>query len=450
MIRPSASPGLGVAAVLAAMALVVLDAGIVNVALPTISASLDTSPAATVLVASAYQVALLMGLLPAAHIAGRTGSRSLFILGVMTFTASSVAAGASSDFVMLVVARFLQGLGGAAIMALGIPLLRTAMGRERLGSAIAWNALNVAICAAAGPAIGALILTVAHWPSLFFVNIPVGLFAVAAAFGLPNVPGRDQRLDPLGIAMHAVGAALAFIALQCLVGRAGLALGLGAAALTIYALLVRRDRARPAPLLAIDLLRTRPFRLAFAASICCFVATSAGQLALPFYLQRSFGADALSTGIVLSTWPLAVAITSPFANRLKAHMTTGAICALGAAMISTGAVAAALLTIGPVHLGLCAALCGMGFGLFQVPNNRVLFLAAPEERGEAAGGMQGTARLAGQTSGSILVSLLFGVSPAVVAPRLIFVGAAVFALAAAIISMRRAVIRGEGLAPCRA
>lgn len=186
--RIDPNPGIGPAAVFLAMALVVLDAGITNVALPTISASLEVPPARVILVTSAYQLALLMGLLPAAHIAGRTGSRNVFVLGLCTFTAASLLAAIAPTFPALVAARFLQGLGGAAILALGISLLRGALGRDRLGSAIGWNALNVALCAAAGPALGALIIATADWRWLFLLNLPVGLIALTASRALP--PGN--------------------------------------------------------------------------------------------------------------------------------------------------------------------------------------------------------------------------------------------------------------------
>jgi DHA2 family multidrug resistance protein-like MFS transporter len=426
------------AAVLAAMALVVLDAGMANVALPTIAGALQVAPGTSILIVSAYQLALLMGLLPAAHVAERIGYRRVFVTGVAVFTGASVLASIAPTFPMLVAARFIQGVGGAAILALGIALLRFALGTERLGTAIGWNALNVALCSAAGPTVGALILTVAEWPWLFLVNLPVGLLALAASRALPKVPPSPSSIDLVSILLHAGGAALLFLAVQLIADRPAIAVGLAALALAGFALLVKRELPKPSPLVPLDLLRRRPFRLAVGASICCFVAQSGAHLALPFYLQLELSRSALATGIVVACWPIAVALTSRRASSLAERHQAGLLCAAGAAVLSAGLVSASLL---PSHaslvlLGICVTMCGIGFGLFQVPNNRNLFLAAPPDRSAAAGGMQGTARLTGQTGGSLLAMLLFAWSPITATPRLTLTIAALFALAAALVSLR--------------
>lgn len=438
MIVSAAGRAVAAAAVLAAMALVVLDAGIANVALPTIAVALDVAPAKAILVASTYQLALLMALLPAAQVAERFGYRRLFAIGVAIFTAASALASIAPSFSLLVTARFLQGLGGAPILALGIALLRFALGSEHLGRAIGWNALNVALCAAAGPAIGALILTVADWPWLFVANLPVGLLALLASQALPEAPPSAKSIDLLSIALHAGGAGLLFLAFQLITGRPVLGATLGALAILAYGWLIKRELPKASPLVPLDLLRRRSFRLAVAASVCCFVAQSAGQLALPFYLQVQFTRSALAAGAVLACWPIAIALTSRGASRLAERHSAGILCASGAAILSAGLLCASLVPAQASFavIGLCAAICGVGFGLFQVPNNRNLFLAAPPERSGAAGGMQGTARLGGQTGGSLLLTLLFLWSPATTAPRMALAIGAVFALAAAVISLR--------------
>jgi DHA2 family multidrug resistance protein-like MFS transporter len=439
---------MGTLAVLAAMALVVLDAGITNVALPTISAALDVAPAKAVWVASAYQLAVLIGLFPAAHIAGRIGGRKLFICGTALFTMASLLAASASGLVLLVAARFMQGIGGAAILALGIPLLRLALGQERLGSAIAWNALNVALCAAAGPAIGAVILTVADWPWLFLVNLPVGLLAIAASFRLPTTKGHGDRIDWSSIALHAGAAAMMFMALESLAKRMALALALATGSAASFAFLLQRERSKPAPLVPLDLLASRPFRLAAAASACCFVAQCGGQLALPFLLQHSLALNALAMGLVVACWPLGAALSSALANALASRTSAWVLCALGACLIAVGLLVMGALELGTLPIAACASLCGIGFGLFQVPNNRTLFFAAPERRSEAAGAMQATARLSGQTTGGVVVSLIFAGTASNAAPRLALAVAAAFALGSAILSLLRVEQRAQGVVPC--
>ena len=134
-----------IAAVLSSMTLVVLDASIAHVALPTIAHAVQVTPARAVLVVTAYQAALVMALLPLAALGERLGYRRVFVAGVAVFTAASVLCALSTSLPWLLAARFLQGLGGAAVMALGVALLRFSVPPGRLGSAIGWNALTVAL-----------------------------------------------------------------------------------------------------------------------------------------------------------------------------------------------------------------------------------------------------------------------------------------------------------------
>lgn len=177
-------------AVLAAMMLVVLDAAIANVALPSIARSLDVTPAMSVLIVTAYQMALVMALLPCAALGESLGYRRVFIAGVAMFTLASALCAVSPSLPWLVAARFLQGLGGAAVMALGVALLRFVVPHGQLGAAIGWNALVIALSSAAGPTIGALILSGTRWPWLFAVNLPVGVVVLLASRALPRLPAR--------------------------------------------------------------------------------------------------------------------------------------------------------------------------------------------------------------------------------------------------------------------
>ncbi|MGJ7492160.1 MFS transporter [Variovorax sp. ZT4R33] len=429
-----------VAAVLAAMVLVVLDAGIANVALPTIARSLQVTPGMSVWVITAYQAALVMGLLPCAALGESLGYRRVFAGGVAVFTGASVVCALSPSLPWLVAARFLQGLGGAAVMSLGVALLRSVVPRRQLGAAIGWNALAVALSSAAGPTIGALILSAASWPWLFALNLPLGAVVLLATRALPALIGTARRLDLSSVALNAGAFASLVIGAELLIEAPPLAAVLLAAAVLGLAALVRREMPKVAPLIPLDLLRSESLRISVIASMCCFAGTALGMMALPFYLQRTLGLDALTTGLYITPWPLTVAIAAPFAGRLADRLPTAWLCAAGGTVLAMGLAAASLWPLPgrPQPLILFAVLCGLGFGLFQVPNNRNMFLSAPAERSGAAGGMQGTARLVGQTGGGIIMSLLFTVASADAAPRVGLGIGAVLALAAGLVSMARA------------
>lgn len=429
-----------VGAVLAAMVLVVLDAGIANIALPAIALSLQVTPGMSVWVITAYQAALMMGLLPCAAWGESVGHRRVFATGVAVFTAASALCALSPSLPWLVAARFLQGLGGAAVMSLGVALLRAIVPRQQLGAAIGWNALAVALSSAAGPTLGAVILSNMGWPWLFALNLPLGGAVLLATRALPACEGTARRLDLLSVALNAASLAAWVIGAELLVEAPALATVLLAVAAFGLAALVRREAGKVAPLIPMDLLRSASLRSSVIASVCCFAGTTVSLMALPFYLHHTLGQGALTTGIYMTPWPLAVAITAPWAGRLADRMPTAWLCAAGGTLLAVGLGAAALWPLQgrPQPLILLTAICGLGFGLFQVPNNRNMFLSAPADRSGAAGGMQGTARLAGQTAGGIVMSLLFALASSDAAPRVGLGVGAVLTLAAGAASLMRA------------
>ncbi len=431
-----------IAAVLAAMVLAVLDAAIANVALPSMARSLQVTPGMSVWIITSYQTALVMGLLPCAALGESLGYRRVFTMGVALFTAASAFCALSPSLPWLVAARFLQGLGGAAIMALGIALLRLVVPQRQLGAAIGWNALAVALSSAAGPTIGAVLLSGASWPWLFALNLPLGGLVLLASRALPDHTGTARPLDRFSVALNAGAFASLVVGAEVLVEQPWMAVALLAAAAISLATLVRREMPREAPLIPLDLLRAGPFRISVVASVCCFAGVTMGLLALPFYLQHSLGQDTLMTGLYMTPWPLTVAIAAPLAGHLANRVSTAWLCAAGGACLAVGLAATSLWPLQGsatplVPLVPLTMLCGLGFGLFQVPNNRNMFLLAPSERAGAAGGMQATARLAGQTAGGIVMSLLFTVASVESAPRVgLGIGAAL-TLVAGFVSVLR-------------
>jgi DHA2 family multidrug resistance protein-like MFS transporter len=437
--QPEPRRAAAIAAVLAAMVLAVLDGAIANVALPTIAGSLQVTPARSVWILTAYQAALVMGLLPCAALGESLGHRRVFTFGVAVFTAASALCALSPTLAWLVAARFLQGFGAAAIMALGIALLRLVVPQRQLGAAIGWNALAVALSSAAGPTIGALILSGARWPWLFALNLPLGAMVLLATRALPDLAGTARRLDRVSVALHAGVFASLVVGAELVLAQPALAGVLLAAAAVGLVALLRREMPKQAPLIPLDLLRSDGFRMSVIASVLCFSGMTMALLALPFYLQHRLGQDALMTGLYLTPWPLTVAVAAPAAGRLADRVSTAWLCAAGGACLAVGLAAAALwpLQASPMPLVPLTMLCGLGFGLFQVPNNRNMLLNAPRERSGAAGGMQGTARLAGQTAGGVAMSLLFTVASAGAAPRIGLGIGAVLTLAAGGVSLLR-------------
>jgi DHA2 family multidrug resistance protein-like MFS transporter len=237
-------------------------------------------------------------------------------------------------------------------MALGVALLRAVVPHRQLGAAIGWNALAVALSSAAGPAIGAMILSGLGWHWLFALNLPLGGAVLLAARALPRRGGTGRRLDRLSVALNAGAFAALVLGADLLLEKPLAAAALLAVGGFVLTALVRREMPKDAPMIPLDLLRAMPFRISVVASVCCFAGTTAGLMALPFHLQHGLGQDAFTAGLCMTPWPLTVALVAPLAGRIAERVSTAWLCAAGGALVAVG------LAIGAV-LALAAAIVSM-------------------------------------------------------------------------------------------
>src|SRR5580658_3145980 len=429
-----------IAAIILALTVSVLDSTIANVALPSLARDFRTSDAASIWVVNAYQIAILCALLPLASLGEIVGYRRVSQCGLAVFTVASLACALAPTLAMLSIARVVQGLGAAGIMSVNSALVRFTYPHRMLGRAIGINAFAVAIAAATGPTIASAILAVAHWRWLFAVNLPVGLFTIVIAiFALPETERSSRRLNHVGVILQAGTFGLLIGGIQSFAHDAMTPLGIAeiAAGCVLGVLLVRHEIVRDAPLIPFDLLRIRIFSLSVATSIGSFMAQTAGLVALPFEIQH-VGHSAAQTGVLLTPWPVGVAVAAPLAGRLADRYPAGILGSLGLLAMATGLFLLARFPAGGTSADLIwrMALCGLGFGFFQSPNNRTLISAAPYARTGAAGGMLATARLLGQTLGAAGVAILFRAYPGR-GSNLALSAAAVIALAAAVVSASR-------------
>lgn len=430
---------LAVAVLLMSLVLVVLDGAIANIALPSMAKSLHASATDTVWVVSSYQLAVLIALLPCGGLGEKFGPRRVFLIGIAVFVVASAGCALSVNLPMLVAARFIQGLGGGAIMALATMNLRFAVPHRLLGTIIGVNAMTIAISSAAGPGIAGAILAVAPWPWLFAVNLPIGALVLLCGGVMAHTTGAPRRLDAGALVLNTLMFLLFFMGADNLSKRPAVgALLIVAAGLCLVALL-RLERKSRTPLVPIDLFADPAFRVAVMASVCCFIGQMLSYVALPFYLQETVHMTPTQAGLYMMPWPAAVAIIAPISGRLANRIPTAWLCAAGAALMTLGLLVVALVPAGPHHLAFLTGtiIAGIGFGLFQTPNNRILLLSAPKARSGAAGAMQGTARLTGQTFGAIVMSIIFGFVPLAAASGVGLVLAGIFAALASVISLSR-------------
>ncbi|WP_114194036.1 MFS transporter [Edaphovirga cremea] len=396
----------------------VLDGAIANVALPTIANDLNASPASSIWVVNAYQLAITISLLSLASLGDIVGYRRVYQWGLLVFSVTSLFCALSDSLLTLTFARVLQGFGAAAIMSVNTALIRIIYPQKFLGRGMGINALIVAVSSAAGPTVAAAILSVASWQWLFAINLPIGLVALLLGikFLPPNISrSKEQRFDIFSGVLNALTFGLLITAIS------GFAQGqnhwLTGGELIVLLLIgfifIRRQLGQKFPLLPVDLLRIPIFAMSLGTSLFSFSAQMLSFVSLPFFLQATLGRDAVSTGLLLTPWPLATMVMAPIAGRLIERYHAGMLGGIGLAVFSMGLFSLALLPSSPTDLDIIwrMIICGAGFGLFQSPNNHTIITAAPRHRSGGASGLLGTARLLGQTTGAALVALMFNLFP---------------------------------------
>ena len=424
-----------------AIGMATLDTAIANTALPTIAGDLQASPADSIWVVNAYQLALMISLLPLAALGDILGYRRIYIAGLAVFTLASLVCAASWSLETLAIARVFQGFGASGIMSVNTALIRFIYPANRLGRGVGFNALVVAVSFAIGPTVASAILAVAAWPWLFAVNVPLGLIGLAIA--IPALPHSDRatyRFDTVSAILNAGTFGLLIVA----IGEAGhqaspmliVAEFLGAGIFGL--LLLRRQAAHPAPMLPVDLFRRPVFALSAVTAVCSFAAQGLAFVSLPFYFEGALGRSQVETGFLMTPWPVVVAIVVPIAGRLSDRYSPAILGGVGLAVLCLGMALLAALPADPTvfDIGWRMAICGGGFGFFQSPNLKALMASAPPGRSGGASGIVATARLLGQSTGAALVALCFGISTTGGAALALALGAG-FAGAASIASFLR-------------
>lgn len=390
--------------------ILVLDSSIVNVALPQIAGDMHVAPSAVIWVANAYILAGAMTMVAFSSLGDILGFRRLYIYGLALFTLSSLGCAMSWSLPILNICRFIQGIGAAAAMSIVPALYRQIFPARLLGSALGISSMTVAASLALGPTIGGLLLTAFRWPSLFLINLPIGIFTVVLAEkALPRIAGRGGKFDFAGAIWSAIALGSTVIAVDALSRvheRTGLIV-LACIAVAATILFIRSQRRTANPLLPLEIFAISRFSLAVGTSVCSFVAQGIAFVAMPFLFQGAFGFTPLMSAAMFTPWPLAIVIAAPLSGRLSDRFPPPVLSTIGLALYAIGLGLLAALGTQPSVPDILwrSFVCGAGFGLFQSPNNRELMTSCPREHSGAASGVLAIARTFGQSLGTAIVAI---------------------------------------------
>ncbi|MDB5633876.1 MAG: transporter [Tardiphaga sp.] len=400
-------------AIFTALSMASLDTAIANIALPSIAADLKATPADVIWVVNVYQIAMVATLLPLGALGEIVGHQRIYLGGLILFTLASVDSAMAWSLDTLLIARVLQGLGGAGVMSVNTALVRFVYPPNQLGRGFGHNALVVATSFTLGPTIASGILSVGSWPWLFAIYLPFGALAILIGMKtLPKTSRATHSFDFLGalLASGCLGLLILGIDSAAHHTAAPIVVGELVAGVLFGWLLIRRQADHPAPRLPIDLFRRPVVALSAATAICSFSVQGLAFVSLPFYFEDILHRSQVETGFFLTPWPLVVAIMAPIAGGLSDRYPAGILGGIGLAMLGVGMALLAMLPVEPSIPNIVwrMVVCGAGFGFFQAPNMKALMSSAPAGRSGSASGIVATARLTGQSTGAALAAFCFG------------------------------------------
>jgi EmrB/QacA subfamily drug resistance transporter len=401
-------------AVCTATFMLLLDITIVNVALPAIQRSLNASFSDLQWVVDAYALTLATFTLTAGSIADLYGRKRVFVIGIVLFTIASAACGASFDPLFLIVARGVQGLGGAIMFATALALLSQEFhGRERGTAFGIWGA-TIGAAVAIGPLAGGILTSLLSWRWIFFVNIPIGIGAVYLAMRYLHESSDPEhgRIDPVGLVTLTGG--LFCLILALIEGNkhgwtSTYIVSLFAAAAVLLVVFVISQAVQEKSMIDLSLFKRPAFvgaqTTAFAISSSMF----AMFLYLTLYLQNVLGLSPLETGVRFLPLSLVSFVAAPIAGRLTARVPIRFLLGFG---LGLTALAMALMSRVTVHSSWTVLLPGfiiggVGIGFVNAPLATTAVSTVRRERAGMASGINNTFRQLGIATGIAALGAIF-------------------------------------------
>ncbi|MER5882344.1 MFS transporter [Streptomyces sp. NPDC001941] len=382
--------------------IVSLDNTVLNVALPSMQKELHASVAGMQWTIDAYTLVLASLLMPAGSTADRIGRRKVFTAGLVLFTLGSVLCSVAPSLEALVAFRMVQAVGGSMLNPVAMSIITNTFTdpRERARAIGVWGAV-VGISMAAGPLVGGLLVDTVGWRSIFWVNLPVGLAALALT--LRYVPEsrapRPRRPDPVGqvLVMVLLGSLTYAIIESSPVFAA-------VAALALTGLLLYEPR-RAEPLIDLRFFRSAPFSGATVIAICAFSALGGFLFLNTLYLQDVRGLDALDAGLYMLPMAALTFVCAPLSGRLVGSRGPRlSLLVAGTAMAASGLLFAAFdaeATTALLFTGYI--LFGLGFGMVNAPITNTAVSGMPRAQAGVAAAVASTSRQIGQTLGVAVI-----------------------------------------------
>jgi EmrB/QacA subfamily drug resistance transporter len=428
-----------------ALFMVSLDNLVVTMALPVIRRDLGASLSDLEWTVNAYTLTFAALLLMGAALGDRYGRKRLFMIGLVVFTTGSACAALSPSAGTLILARALQGVGGAIIMPLTLTILSNSISPEKRPLALgAWGGIG-GLAVALGPVVGGAITQGVSWHWIFWVNVPIGIVAtVLAYFRLPESKAPGRSIDVVGVLLASIGLVGIVWGVTHGNGRGwtdGQILGaIGAGLAFLAAFLVWESRTAE-PMLPLHLFRRRTSLIANGISFLMSFGMFGSIFLLSQFFQLCQGLNPLESGLRILPWTATPVIVAPIAGWASGRIGGRPILAAGLALQAIGLAWVAAISSPTVAYGsmiLPFVISGAGMGLFFAPIANVVLSAVPRDEEGKASGANNTIRELGGVFGVAVLAAIFSANGSYASPQTyvnglipaVFAGAAVVAVGA--------------------
>jgi EmrB/QacA subfamily drug resistance transporter len=392
-----------------------LDGSVVNTILPVIKAAFKSDVATVEWVVTTYLLVVSALLLSFGRLGDLRGNKTVYVIGFLIFVVGSAACGLSPTPAFLVAARAFQALGAAMLFANSPAILTKTFPAGQRGQALGIQGAMTYLGLTTGPLLGGWLSDTFGWHSVFFINVPVGLFATWMAFRVipKDMPSeRSERFDLPGAVTFTAGLIVLLLGLnqgQNWGWFSAPILGLLAGAILLFGAFIWLELRLPAPMLDLSLFRGSIFRSSAISPILNYISIYCVLFLMPFYLIQGRGLSPSRAGLILTTQPLVMALTAPFSGTISDRAGTRLPTTLGMLILAAGLYLFSRLTpLSPYYyvvIGL--GVTGLGTGMFVAPNGSALMGDAPKNRQGIASGVLALARNVGMVLGIGLAGAIF-------------------------------------------
>ncbi|GEK29502.1 MFS transporter [Furfurilactobacillus siliginis] len=385
-----------------------LDASIVNIAMPIMSHQMNIPLSQMEWVVSLYLIFMCALLLFFGRLGDMYGKVRIFRIGTIIFIVGSILSALGFNFWFLLGARVVQAFGGALTLSNTYGIVTGTFDIKHRGRAMGFVGTFVALGSVAGPALGGLILANGAWNNIFWINVPIGLFAIiVGALVLPKQePRPGGKIDWWGLTSWAtfiiglfgaifIGQQTGFTAILPLTGFI--------LAIISLSLFGYQEYHTSTPMMSLTIFRNRPFSLGVSAAILIFLSNFFSVVLMPFYLEDARGFGPGMAGLLLMIFPIVLVIVGPLGGWLADRLPPANVASSGLALIAVSQLGfvLTLTTTTPIWLYvLITALMAIGTGLFQSPNGDIVMSVVDRSELGIAGSINSLARNLGMVAGT--------------------------------------------------